>query len=724
MSGVTLTQRGFRLGGRPFFLYGGEIHYFRIPASAWRSRLRQAKAVGLNTVGCYLPWIGHERQEGAIDLRGRTGAQRNLERWLRLISDAGLYCFARVGPVCNGELANEGIPPWVLARYPEVRLLRRDGTPHPYPPLISYLHPTFQRLVGRWHERLFALLRRYQYPRGPVILVQLDNEISMLNWLTKSPDYHGHVTTRYQAFLKARYRRIEPLNQAYQTAYRRFDEVEQPRGDVEREGLRRSWDWAAFYRHYYATYFATLTAHLRRTGIRLPVMANIPQFYDYQQCGRAVPGLMTSSMFREFSRQVPGTIFGGAYQLRRCDFENFHDLYLMDEAARAIADPRAPAICAEFQTGGINDRPRIYSSDVALNFNVSVGHGLNGVNCYMFAAGHNTPGLGCRGSYHEWQAPVASDGTERPHIAPLKEIGAFLARHGTALARSRVCYDDGALGWIPGYYPTEYLSGAYPAQLTTWRDRLFFDGLARLTVLAGYTLPLIDLERATLAQLLRHRHLLVFSLPQMPHGVQLLLASYVRRGGRLLLMPAVPTQDLWQQPDTTLQRSLGIRQVRAVAPSFAWVGLPRPPSPVGSARRGRRDALVEELQFVVRAPGAKIIARTPSGEPCGIVRRVGRGRVVVAGFGMPHLYDYHVEVMRTLCETLGLTPQVRVTPWDVHAVVRMTGRQGFLFLSNLNDEPRRVAVDLPRPGTRGGLRVPAQGVLPMPGRSARILPIG
>jgi len=708
-SGVSLTQRGFRLNGRPFFLYGGEIHYFRLPAPAWRDRLQQAKAVGLNTVGCYVPWIVHERREGRIDLHGRTGAACDLERWLRLIAETGLYCFARVGPVCNGELTNEGLPSWLLRRHPEVRLQRRDGRPHPYEPLISYLHPTFQRLVGRWHDRLFALLRRYQYPRGPVILVQLDNEIGMLNWLTQSPDYQEHVTQRYQAFLRRRYRRIDALNRAYRTSYHGFDELDQPAGDVEQDGLRRSWEWAEFYRHYYAAYFAALTAHLRRAGVRVPVMANIPQFYDYQQCGRAIPGLMTSSMFRDVARQVPATIFGGAYQLRRCDFENFHDLYLMDEAARAISGPQTPALCAEFQTGGINDRPRIYSSDVALNFNVSVGHGLNGVNCYMFAAGRNTAGLGCRGSYHEWQAPVASDGAERPHLGPLKEIGRLLAHHGTTLARSQVCYDDGALGWMPSYYATEYLHGGYPAQLTTWRDRLFFDGLARLTVLAGYTLPLVDLERATIAQLRRHRHLLVFSLPQMPHAVQALLAAYVRRGGRLLLMPAVPTQDLWQQPDTTLQQALGIRELRAVTPSFAWVG--------------RRDALVEELQFVVRAPASRVIARTPAGEPCGIVRRVGRGRVVVAGFGMPHLYDYHVEVMQTLCRTLGMAPQVRTTPWDVHAVLRRTGRRGFLFLANLHDAPRRVVVELPRPSGRGRLRVPARGQLFLPPRSARILPV-
>jgi len=59
----------------------------------------------------------------------------------------------------------------------------------------------------------------------------------------------------------------------------------------------------------------------------------------------------------------------------------------MNEAVRALSHPEAPALCVEFQTGGISDRPRIYGSDVELNLTCSVGHGLGGVNCYMFSGG-------------------------------------------------------------------------------------------------------------------------------------------------------------------------------------------------------------------------------------------------------------------------------------------------------------------------------------------------
>lgn len=44
----------FLLDGRPMQLISGELHYPRIPREAWRSRLKMAKAMGLNTIGTYV----------------------------------------------------------------------------------------------------------------------------------------------------------------------------------------------------------------------------------------------------------------------------------------------------------------------------------------------------------------------------------------------------------------------------------------------------------------------------------------------------------------------------------------------------------------------------------------------------------------------------------------------------------------------------------------------
>ncbi|MGO4781586.1 beta-galactosidase, partial [Lysobacter sp. 2RAB21] len=39
----------FLLDGKPHLIRSGEMHYPRIPREFWRERLRQARAMGLNT---------------------------------------------------------------------------------------------------------------------------------------------------------------------------------------------------------------------------------------------------------------------------------------------------------------------------------------------------------------------------------------------------------------------------------------------------------------------------------------------------------------------------------------------------------------------------------------------------------------------------------------------------------------------------------------------------
>lgn len=58
----------FMLGGEPFQIRSGEMHYSRVPRGAWR--IRMAKAMGLNTVSTYVFWNYHETQRGEFDFTG------------------------------------------------------------------------------------------------------------------------------------------------------------------------------------------------------------------------------------------------------------------------------------------------------------------------------------------------------------------------------------------------------------------------------------------------------------------------------------------------------------------------------------------------------------------------------------------------------------------------------------------------------------------------------
>ena len=57
--GLSAIHEHFYLNNKQFRILSGEVHYFRIPRSHWKHRLKALRAVGLNTVSTYIPWNAH-----------------------------------------------------------------------------------------------------------------------------------------------------------------------------------------------------------------------------------------------------------------------------------------------------------------------------------------------------------------------------------------------------------------------------------------------------------------------------------------------------------------------------------------------------------------------------------------------------------------------------------------------------------------------------------------
>ena len=71
-----LGENQFWLDEKPFQIISGEMHPARVPVEYWRHRVRMIKAMGCNTVACYVMWNYHESEPGKFDFQ--TGACRNL----------------------------------------------------------------------------------------------------------------------------------------------------------------------------------------------------------------------------------------------------------------------------------------------------------------------------------------------------------------------------------------------------------------------------------------------------------------------------------------------------------------------------------------------------------------------------------------------------------------------------------------------------------------------
>ena len=299
-----------QINSSPRFIFSGEFHYFRVKKNNWLDRIKKAKKANLNTISSYIPWYWHSEKENKFDFNGATNPEKNLIYFLELLKKEKVFFIARIGPVCNGEIINDGIPQWLFDNYPKVMLKDYAGRTNPYSNLIDYHHPQYLGQVKIWYDKLLPILKKYLIENnGPIIMIQLDNEISMLSWLTKSPNYSKYSTKLFHDFLITKYKNIDIFNKQFKTTYKDFIEIEQPDCNFELSQGDFYFQWTEYYREYYALYYKKLYDMLEPYNIDLPFLANIPQIYDYDVKGRGNMGIMTTSMSKKFSKYVDNIIF-------------------------------------------------------------------------------------------------------------------------------------------------------------------------------------------------------------------------------------------------------------------------------------------------------------------------------------------------------------------------------------------------------------------------------
>jgi beta-galactosidase len=158
MPEFVIGDHDFLLDGRPFRILSGALHYFRVHPELWADRIEKARRMGLNTIETYVPWNAHAPEPGTFDVSGGL----DLDRFLRLVADAGMYAIVRPGPYICAEWDNGGLPAW-LFRDPEVGVRRFE--------------PRYLAAVREYLSRVYEVVVPHQIDRGgPVLLVQVENE--------------------------------------------------------------------------------------------------------------------------------------------------------------------------------------------------------------------------------------------------------------------------------------------------------------------------------------------------------------------------------------------------------------------------------------------------------------------------------------------------------------------------------------------------------------------
>lgn len=677
------TGKSFTKNGKPHFLISGEIHYFRLDPSLWEKHLRLLKHSGANTTSTYVPWDWHEYEEGKFDFTGETDPARDLRKYIALCRQIDLDLIVKPGPYILAEYEAHGLPGWLLKRCSHQALAIDEYGSVIAPDIMSYMSQNFLAYTWLWYDAIMPIIAEHQHGSGgPIVMMQVCNEVGVFQWLSGRIDYNPCIITLYREFLEKRYGSIEHLNGTHNSSYSSFEAAVPPRGVITTRSEYAGYvDFHLFYRSYFALYLDTLAKRIRSYGIDLQLTHNIPGWIF----GNAAELPMLISTYADVLKDNKEFIFGMDHIPEFASFRNAHS----DLAANRILEalqPHGPVWAAEFQSGTREHHVKNDPVDMELFYFASLAHGLKGLNYYMFSQGVNPPGKGVFGETMYFQTPLDVNGNESALYRVTQACAGFINAHGRDLLTSEPKADVCAGLYMP-YFNTElttsqllkerrlrvealglYLDPRYV------REEVFFNGLLRGLQTININYDIRDIESTPVDQYLRYRQLWVTTTEFMDATAQASLAGYVKAGGHLVIYPAIPTRDNYLNACTVLRDELQLR-----------VALSDSPNKV-------RAFSIDDVYTMTRRKQSfevtteEVVATTATGDVCGIRKRVGEGWVVALGFAFGYSAEEHLRLYERVLALDGIRRDVDVSDPDIQFVLRRGRRHSFLFLLNYHNE--------------------------------------
>ncbi|MGZ4580110.1 MAG: beta-galactosidase [Nocardioidaceae bacterium] len=737
---VRLEGRRLLVDGVPRILMAGEVHYFRLRREDWADRLDKLVASGCDAVAAYMPWLVHETAAGEIDLTGATSDYRDLVGFLDLAAERGLLVIARPGPFVMAELKNEGIPFRVYRDHPAAVPVGWAGERGPSATL-DYLEPGYLADAERWYDAVMPLLAERQVSRGgPVVAVQLDNEVGMLSWVTNTPELTDSFLAGLAEHLEERLGRdqvldrfgADPKDHDAWAAWWRAGGT----GGTEQQQLAVHHELSAYHRVRYAAYLRRLAEATRAAGVvDVPLLVNLHGTGG----GRSRTFPIGISQLSQAYAGVPQMTAGSDHYIGELTTENVADLYTINTFMAAVQDADQPLTSLEFEAGTGDygeDMSRLYAPETTeLKTRLCAAQGNRLMSYYLFAGGHNPPleepvgdgndRIAFTGERHGFAAPVDPEGGLNPTYASVTST--VRAVHGAEhlLADMDEDHDDVTLGFVPDHFLTEY---THPdaarrrevvADLERFRGMGLRDVLARALLLGGFGYGSTDLSGAATsagADLDPAGPVVALATPPvLGRAVQERLAAFVRAGGRLLLHGALPTLDDDGAACTVLADALGLAAGKRIDGTQHYYPSVRATEWAG-AQPEVRVGVLQRLAGTGATTVEVLAGDVADGSPVGVhVDVPGGGRAVVLACD----YPCHLDFWRALLGRLGVTRRVVTdggTPGLVAGSTSDRSGQRLLHLLNVAPTAQRFTVTVDDAPAAGGeeIRLPARSGLMLP----------
>ncbi|MCU0369779.1 MAG: beta-galactosidase [Bacteroidales bacterium] len=702
-----IKQNHFYLDNKKIFLNSGEIHYFRIKRELWDTHLSEAKEAGLMAVSTYVPWAWHEAVEGVFDLNGASVPELDLEAWLQRCRAHGLYCILKPGPFILAETRGAGLPYWFLDKYGEqVKMRNSKGEIVPSDG-VNLFNPVYLEKVGLWYDRIMPFISEHEISKGgPVIMMQICNEIGVFSWLAHQGDYGEGVKERFISFLNNRFNGIEQVNKLWGTDYADFDDVELPPDGrtpyQSKEDRGRDSEWHCFWRTYYGDYLRMLTKMARDRGVTVPFYHNLPGWIY----GSGYEFPLNITMYEDLFGEKSEIIFGVDHIPEYLSHRNMHDDRIINDITLAMQGDK-PLFAAEFQCGSREYHVVTNPREMELFYKASIAHGLTGWNYYMFSRGRNPRQKGYSGANFYWFTPLSPEG-ERSSLFPLvKRMSRILETSKNIILdtkrKAEVC-----VLFYPPYYATELEhpeTGASGLQFnaSSIRRPAYFDGLLKVLQVMNMDYDMADLNQVSGGDISNYRQVWAFSTDEMNAGAQEALVDYAVSGGNLVIFPCLPDREMSQKPCSILRDAISVHPSATEVIDSPLIDI-----------YGHQDIKCANPQVVYDEGSlekAEIIARTIRGTACGFEKPLGKGSVIHLGTWMGFDTEGHKPVYDAILKRSAARLQ-NASSGNENLTVRQrftADGQGLLFIGNYYNEEQTGSVSYTHPGTGEMISIPYLG---------------
>jgi beta-galactosidase len=650
-----IIENKFVIGRDEFFPFSAEMHYFRVEKRYWSICFERIKKAGFKIISSYVPWNLHEIRPGEFDFRGVNGPEKDLIVFLELCREFGFKVILKPGPWIKSEWFNGGLPQYifsdeaVVARDNKGELVMSQNGPgvsDNYQP--SYLHPKYLGHVKRYLGSLVEVIQNYIFPKGPVFILQLDEELSFGgNMGAFAADYNNYILSEYfHKFLEEKYQTPDRLPVIYGKKIKAFSAIEPPIAIETKkpEDLIKYFNWLEFKGQILSKYVQTLKERLEGLGVGCLFAVNLAWTDDFglpanweqlggekMLIGMQIPDPKDYTRLGRNIRFLTGkTGFGWTPQLfagRPSDLSERNIVLGKSESA----------ISSRYH------RYLIISSLAA---------GLKGFNHYMFV-----------GRDHWQGSPLGHDGTVNENYEIVRKVGAALEHLSinTAKPVSRV-----AVAYHRHYLMQHHIG-------MTGQFSYVYDLVGQTLNPLGQDLMNLKYDYAVVDagadNAFEEKDLFfVGTAEYMPEKTQQAILDAVHAGKTIVLIGLMPRFDEEFNPSRVLSRGLGL----STTPDWVPCNITWDKTAIRAIRYG----------FVSSKGAEKVIAKSGS-KSVGVYKKIGHGGVYLFTFDIAAKYDpWKLNLIHHILQTQKIISPVSASDPNVDLIAQVNDKGVILFMVN------------------------------------------